>query len=238
MSGPGRADLSRLHVVLPVRSATGGKARLGGVLDPEERSTLILGMLLHELAVLGSWRRAEAVHLVTPDASLLALPSDPRVRPIRQRSDGLNGGLVDGRRAAVAAGATAILVLPADLPLLAEEALERLVDAADAALTAGSGRPLVVLAPADAGDGTNALLLSPPDAIEPCFGRASLERHLRAAAAADASIQLVVDPALGFDLDAPEDLERLDPDRLAELEALGSRADQPVASWGQPDGGR
>ena len=81
---------------------------------------------------------------------------------------------------------------------------------ADAALAAGGGRPVVAIAPADARRGTNALLLSPPDVIEPQFGDASLEAHLRAAAEADASVQLVVDPALGFDLDTPDDLERLD----------------------------
>ena len=61
------------------------------------------------------------------------------------------------------------------------------------------------------------LLLSPPDAIAPGFGPASLERHLRAAEAAGASTQLVVDAALGFDLDTPDDLALLGPDRLAEL---------------------
>jgi 2-phospho-L-lactate guanylyltransferase (CobY/MobA/RfbA family) len=50
--------------------------------------------------------------------------------------------------------------------------------------------------------GTNGLC-SPTDAIAPGFGPASLERHLRAAEAAGASTQLVVDAALGFDLDTP-----------------------------------
>ena len=116
-----------------------------------------------------------------------------------------------------------MLVLPADLPLLAAPALDRLLDAADAALTAGSGRPLVVIAPSDARGGTNALLLSPPDVIEPCFGPHSLEAHVRAAATAGATLQLVVDPSLGFDLDAPEDLQQLDPAVIHELEAAGER---------------
>ena len=92
------------------------------------------------------------------------------------------------------AGATAILILPADLPLLDVPALDRLLDAADAAMAAGSGAPLVVIAPADARDGTNGLLLSPPGVIEPHFGPGSLEAHLRAARDAGATVQLVVDP--------------------------------------------
>ena len=101
-------------------------------------------------------------------------------------------------------------------------ALDRLLDGADAAMAAGTGAPLAVIAAADARDGTNALLLSPPDIIEPHFGPGSLEAHLRAARDANATVQLVVDPVVGFDLDTPADLVRLDPARLAELEALGA----------------
>jgi 2-phospho-L-lactate guanylyltransferase len=79
----------------------------------------------------------------------------------------------------------------------------------------------VAIAPADAGGGTNALLLCPPDAITPAFGTGSFEAHLRAAEDAGAAVQVVHDPALGFDLDTPDDLERLDPTRLRELTALG-----------------
>ena len=88
---------------------------------------------------------------------------------------------------------------------------------ADAALAAGSGRPLVAIAPSDARNGTNALLLFPPDVIAPRFGEHSFEAHVRAAAAADATLQVVPDPALGFDLDTPEDLEMLSPELLQEL---------------------
>jgi 2-phospho-L-lactate guanylyltransferase len=114
-------------------------------------------------------------------------------------------------------GAHAALVLPADLPMLTVEALGRLLDAADAALAAGSGRPLVAIAPSDARNGTNALLLVPPDVIDPGFGEHSFEAHVRAAAMADATVQVVTDHALGFDLDTPEDLEVLPPDLLREL---------------------
>jgi 2-phospho-L-lactate guanylyltransferase len=95
------------------------------------------------------------------------------------------------------------------------------VTAADAALAASRGQPLVAVAPSDARSGTNALLLHPPGAIDPCFGPASFEAHLRAAARVDAAVQVVSDPGLGFDLDTPDDIERLDGARLADLMALG-----------------
>ena len=56
-----------------------------------------------------------------------------------------------------------------------------------AGLAAAAGGPLVAIAPSDAGGGTNALLLCPPEAITPAFGAGSFEAHLRAAEAAAAA---------------------------------------------------
>ena len=218
------ADLSRLHVVVPVRALAGGKQRLGSVLDDDRRTALVTGLLRHTIAVLAAWPAAEAIHVVSPDPSVMPVARAAGAQPLLQPDEGLNEGIVAARAVAMAAGATAILVLPVDLPLLDASALDGLGEAADAAVAAGSGRPVVVIAPADARSGTNALLISPPDAIEPGFGPGSLERHLRAAAAIEASTQLVVEPTLGYDLDTPDDLALLGPTRLGELFALSGTA--------------
>ena len=215
--------LEPIHVVLPMRTLSGGKARLGEVLDAEEREELVLGLLVHTLAVLGAWERCRRVHLVSPDPVLAAVTRGTAV-PVtvhRQDGEGLNEGIELGVKAALAAGATSLLVLPGDLPYLSTEALDGLALAADAGLAAAAGGPLVAIAPSDARSGTNALLLRPPDVISPAFGSDSFEAHLRAAEAADAAVQVVNDAVLGFDLDTPEDLERLDPARLRELTASG-----------------
>jgi 2-phospho-L-lactate guanylyltransferase len=221
---PRSADFSRLHVVVPLRSLEGGKSRLGAALDAEEREELIVGMLRHLLATLLGWGAATDVLVVSPDPIVLAVAAAAGARTLRQRGGDLNGGIRAARDDALAAGATALLVVPADLPLLDQAALQRLLDAADAALVAGRGAPVVTVAAADARNGTNALLLAPPDAIEPAFGPDSLRAHLEAARAANVSVQLVEDPLLGFDLDTPADLERLAPQRLVELQAIGAAA--------------
>jgi 2-phospho-L-lactate guanylyltransferase len=196
-------------------------------------------MLVQTLTALTAWQGCEQVHVVT---------ADPLVRRLVRNTDGgsravadedatdLNEALLRGRERALERGATAVLYLPADLPQVSTAALDGLLEAADAALAAGSGSPIVVVAPADARVGTNALLVAPPQTIDPLFGEASLEAHVRAAALADASVQLVHDTALGFDLDTPDDLERLDAIRLLEIQALGQAAldalADPVVSAG------
>lgn len=217
-----QADLSVLHVVLPIRSLSSGKLRLGAAVDAEERAALIVGMLRKTLTVLQEWPAATTTYVISPDPAVAAVAEAAGAVPLHQSDSGLNEAIRAARAVAAQRGASALLVLPGDLPLLDEAALDRLRDAADAALAAGQGRAVVAVAAADAGDGTNALLCSPVDAIEPRFGLHSLDRHLRAARAAGASVQVVVDPALGFDLDTPADLEQLDSGRLEELEAIGA----------------
>jgi 2-phospho-L-lactate/phosphoenolpyruvate guanylyltransferase len=209
-----------------MRTVSGGKARLGEALDAEEREELVMGLLLHTLAVLGDWPVCRRIHLVSPDPVLQAATSQAGVEVTvhRQEGEGLNDGIAIGVEAARAEGAASLLVLPGDLPQLSVEALELLLTAADAGVVAAGGGPLVAIVPADAGGGTNALLLRPPDAIAPAFGPGSFEAHLRAAEAAGVAVQVVNDPSLGYDLDTPDDLERLDPARLRELTTLGRQA--------------
>jgi len=243
-AGAAPSQPPQLHAIVPARSLADGKARLGSALDAEERAAIVIGLLRWTLEILGALPQVAVTHVASADPTLLELArrlgavaiADEAAAGVSQgNSDGaeaLNAALRQARTTAVGAGAGAVLCLPADLPLLSGAALERLLDAADAALAAGGGRPIVVIAPADARGGTNALLLSPAGVIEPAFGRASLAAHLLAAAASGASVQLVADPDLGFDLDTPDDLERLDPARLVELMALGAATLDELAASG------
>jgi 2-phospho-L-lactate guanylyltransferase len=218
-------DLSSLHVVVPVRGLAEGKTRLGETLDAEERETLIVGLLHRLLEILAGWPPSRRTHVVSDDAIVRRVAQEHGASVVSEPAAGdLNAALVAARAAAVARHASAILILPADLPLVTMASLDRLLDAADAALAAGHGQPLVVAAPSDARGGTNALLLSPPNVIEPLFGPGSLEAHVRAARAADASVQLVIDPQLGFDLDTPEDLERIEASVLLDLTQQGPQS--------------
>ncbi len=221
---PLRTTLEPVHAVVPLRTLAGGKARLGEALDAEEREELVLGMLTQTLTILRGWPPCVRIHVVTPDRTVLRLVASPIVNAIGQAGEGLNDGIRLGVAAARHEGARSVLILPADLPLLERTSLDQLLDAADAALAAGSGRPLVAIAPSDARDGTNGLLLFPTDVIAPAFGHRSFEAHVRAAAAADATLQVVTDGGLGFDLDTPEDLEVLPPGLLRDLLHLGQTA--------------
>ena len=101
-------------------------------------------MLQRTLEATGGTPRIAETLVVTPDDEVAAIARVAGARVIRQTDRGLNHGLEDARRAAVDAGATALLVLPADLPGVSPAAI-------DAILTTLDGRsPVVAIVPAGA----------------------------------------------------------------------------------------
>ena len=59
------------------------------------------------------------------------------------------------------------------------------------------------------GAGTNALLIAPPEAVEPAFGPGSFARHAALAHAAGARVRIGRLPSLELDVDTPGDLAAL-----------------------------
>jgi 2-phospho-L-lactate/phosphoenolpyruvate guanylyltransferase len=198
MSAAARASL--VHAVIPIGTLDGAKSRLGAVLDAEERRDLVTRLAGATIrAAVATPGIAETI-VITPDDEVRGLALAAGARPIRQRSTGLNAGLREARDEVIAAGGLALLILPIDLPGITPEALARVVD-----VLADTPPPLVAIVPDRHGRGTNALLLSPPDVIDVCFGGDSHRAHTAAAAAAGAQV-IELDGPLTDDLDTPEDL--------------------------------
>jgi 2-phospho-L-lactate guanylyltransferase len=190
----------RIVAVIPVGALERAKSRLGEVLDAEERRDLVISLLELTLAAANDTRRIAETLVVTPDDEVAALAGGAGARVIRQSDRGLNNGLDEARAAALADGATALLVLPADLPGVTPATIEAVLATLDE-----EPAPLVAIVPDRHGRGTNSLLLSPPGVIDFAFGGDSRVAHRHAAAAA--SIRVVeLDGPLSLDIDTPEDL--------------------------------
>ncbi len=206
-------------VAVPIRAFEGAKSRLGAVLDAEERHDLVEAMLRRTIAAALDTPGVVEVIVVSPDPEALAMAEAAGARPLPQRSRGLNPALQEARGAATG---ERLLVLPGDLPTITPGDIAAILAAGDAA-----GSPSVVLVPDRHGRGTNALLLDPPDGIDPAFGGDSRAGHAWLAESAD--IRFVELPGvLGLDLDTPDDLllaealrrdVRLEPAREAGREA-------------------
>ena len=189
----------RVVAIVPVGAIEGAKSRLGAVLDAEERRDLAFRLAGSTIGAVVATPGIDETLVVTPDDEVRELALQAGARPLRQRGGGLNDGLRQAREEAVAGGADAILVLPIDLPGVTSDGLASIV------ALAARDDPLVAIVPDRHGRGTNALLLSPPDVIEFCFGGDSRDAHVGAARAAGARVELLDGP-LTLDIDTPDDL--------------------------------
>lgn len=205
MEHPGGADLARTWALVPIRGLESAKTRLGGDLDAEERRDLVVDLLRRTLRATRDARRIAGTIVVTMDPAAAGIARDHRAIGLVERAPGLNGAITAARSVAVARGATAVLILPADLPAIDAEAVDAVVDAGARAAPGSVGAAVVVLVGDRHGGGTNALLVSPPGIIEPAFGPASRELHGAAARASRATF-IELDGPLALDVDTAEDL--------------------------------
>ena len=189
-----------LFAVVPVKDLTGTKSRLKPVLNPFGRAGLTVYMMKNVLAALQE-AGVEHACVVSPDPTVLQMAEEEGAATLLQKSRGLNPALEEAREWATAEGASALLVFPADLPLLCAPDVEAVLEAAKE--DEGS---LAVISPDAAGTGTNALLLRPPDALPFLFGANSFENHLDAAREREVQVQVCERTPLAFDIDTAEDL--------------------------------
>jgi 2-phospho-L-lactate guanylyltransferase len=216
--------------VLPIKRFDRAKQRLGAGLDPDARQTLAEAMVRDVLAALAEVRSLHRLVVVTgePRARILARARDAMIvgdDPER----GQSAAAVAGIRAAIELGAERVLLVPGDCPALDAEEVDGL-------LSADEDSPAVTVVPDRHGTGTNALLLAPPDVIEPAFGEGSYDRHVGAARAAGARLAAAHVPSLAIDVDTPADLDALrgaDP-RAATAGVLAALADPAARAVQHP----
>lgn len=192
----GWATLGSLRaIVLPVKSLSETKSRLGPMLSPLERGALTLAMLEDVMDVtqsLGGW----STWVISPDETVLEIALGRSAHAIREEKPPLGNAIRQAEDEALERQVDTLAVLLPDTPLLTTEALTRALH------TLGP----VVLAPSADEGGTNLLVRRPPGAIDARFGTDSYRKHLEAAALAQLPTAIVGSPELAFDLDLPGDI--------------------------------
>lgn len=198
-----RAGATVTFAILPVKHFGSAKQRLGDMLAPGTRRALAESMLTDVLMALRRTAAIDEVLLVTSEQAADAIGRGYGARVIEDREDvGQSAAAMIGVAHALEAGATRVVLVPGDCPALDPAELTDLL----APPVAGSA---VTLVPDRHGTGTNALVLAPPDVIEPAFGDASRARHEAAAAAAGVACTVAQAPTLALDVDTLEDLGEL-----------------------------
>jgi 2-phospho-L-lactate guanylyltransferase len=209
MTDPRRhLDPATTWAIIPVRGLERAKSRLGGPLDAEERVELVSRLLRRAVAAALTSARVAGAIVVSGDPAALELARSSGAAVVTDRDEGLNPALDLGRREAVKRGASAIVVLPGDLPWLDRETLDAVLGAAEDAWAGDAGARaagFVAVVPDRHGTGTNVLVLVPPAVIDFAFGADSRAEHHARAVAAGATFAELGGP-LDVDLDTADDL--------------------------------
>ena len=207
-----------MQVVVPVKSFNHAKNRLATVLTAQQRSELIKHMLDDVLRAVVATPEVEGVTVVSSDSEVVqwvhqyaqAIKIPLRAfDPGSGRTGSINtlaeAGLCHAYSAVAAdllkRGASTMLLLPADIPLVTQEDIQ--------ALLAVHTRPGVSVAAAGSDGGTNGLLVSPPDIIAPAFGENSCLRHCTHAREQGLEALIVNTAGLSLDIDTLEDIQTL-----------------------------
>jgi 2-phospho-L-lactate/phosphoenolpyruvate guanylyltransferase len=190
-----------IWAVLPVKSFANAKRRLDSLLNPRERGIFAMAMFSDVLNACAASHSLSGILVVTGDAEAAQIAERSGARVLREeRERGINAALRDGI-AGLTRGASAMIVLPSDVPLITPGSLDGVGS------LCGTGN-IVAIARADRDGGTNLLACTPVGLIEPSFGPASFERHQRLAQEAGLDPVMVRGGEWALDVDTPDDVEK------------------------------
>ncbi|NWK94442.1 2-phospho-L-lactate guanylyltransferase [Sphingobium lactosutens] len=189
--------MSPCHILLPVRPPEEGKTRLSGIFDADYRKTLNWRFFRNCLDI--ACQLVDASRCIVVSRSLAVRDEAERRGAISLQEDGsdLNLALTQAAAFGRDRGASAVLSLSCDLPLLDKNDLDVMLQV--------SREADVVIAPDRHRKGTNALLVRPPLAIPYLYGASSLGAHLTAARKAGLSASVFYRRGLATDIDLPND---------------------------------
>jgi len=192
-----------LWAIVPVKPLRRGKSRLATILSEEERTFLNYTMLANTMKALAAVKEITQVLVVSRDTGALAMARDFNARTVQEDgSSDLNTALMRANTVAMMYAAQSVLILPADLPLLTPQAVQSFIKHA-------AHPPVLVINPDRRMDGTNAMLSSPGNLVNYCYGPGSFKLHVDQARSFHVRVEVCDIPEISLDLDLPEDLDYL-----------------------------
>ena len=189
----------RTLAVLPIKSFTDAKQRLAEELEAGPRRVLAEAMFSDVVTALRRSLALRAMLIVSSDHTAQRIAGGHGADVLEDAGTGHSDAAALGVAYAMERGYDQVLLVPGDCPMLDPHELDALVERRVRA-------PSALIIPDRHGTGTNALLLTAPDALTPSFGPDSCARHQRLAEEQGATAEVVEVPTLALDVDTPDDL--------------------------------
>ena len=190
-----------IWAIIPVKPLSRGKSRLSEVLSPQERQQLSEMLFRRVLTAVKDTPQVAGTLVISRDPRALAIARDMSAHTVQESgAPELNNALMRATQVVGGWRGGAVLILPADLPLVTPEDLSGMI-------ALGRDNQTVVIATDQHDDGTNAMLIRPPGMIQYAYGPGSYHRHIDLAKEAGASVKIFHSDRLALDIDVPADLE-------------------------------
>ena len=191
-----------MWVVLPVKRFSEAKSRLAAILSEAERESLTQAMLNDVLHALGQSRRVSGIVVISRETR--ARYAVERIGGLftEESGSGLSSAIAQGGAWLAKHGQRDMLMIPGDVPLVSSSEIDEIINL-------HQGAPTVTIAPDREHNGTNALAVSPTNAIKFAYGAGSFSAHKAAAEAAGIEPRIVHLPGFALDVDNPMDLRTL-----------------------------
>ena len=187
-----------LWALVPVKELSRSKQRLATALEPDDREGLVFAMLQDVLT---------AIRDISVIDGILVISRSPKVRKLAREfgyETFVDSDCSDHSQAVTEANSylnsriqpQSTLALPGDVPRMTAEDIQQII----------ANHDRVTLVPNESGEGTNAVLASPPNVISYHFGEQSLRKHTEAARLAGLPPSVVRNSNMAKDIDDPRDL--------------------------------
>jgi len=186
--------------LIPVKSFDVGKSRLRKVFSLQE--LILLNISLFQSTFLKVKDSGQFTYILVVSRGEEALEwteaNGGKSLP-EEGEENLNSALTQGLNWISTHGTGSVLILPTDLPLLT-------IDDLYALCAYQPDKPGMLIVPDQVQRGTNALLLTQPDLLEPQFGTNSFQAHCRQAEQLHLHQTVYLNRHIQQDIDTPEDL--------------------------------
>lgn len=190
----------KTYTVIPVKRLSDSKTRLSSILNSQERRMFSLCMLKDVLRATEDAKTLNQTVIVSSDNSVSEIAYDHDAIFLEEtQQNGLNAAVRKATDWCVGEGAESVLTVPADIPLVLADDLEKMAFVCRSV-------PSIVITPSYNGSGTNALLRSPPNIILSNYGPDSFRRHIRSAISKQLAIYVYDSERIALDIDSVEDL--------------------------------
>ena len=190
-------------ILIPVKTFAEAKKRLAPYYSQNARAALAEALCRDFFRVIADVLLAERVYVASQEPLALQWARERGWRTIPETEQISESHSVDAAsRICEQDGVTALLRIPADIPLA-------IAADVDAILAAVETAPSAIIVPSQDGTGTNALLRSPPCLFPSHFGPNSFPQHIAETERCGARVKILSNPRLALDIDEPDDLRAL-----------------------------